>query len=98
VEGIFTPLVDKLSTEMYFDRIHVDDSSPAGNSRSWNRRCVLALRSGIKQSLKIKLVRGVGRTIVRLQIMEKNDMQRTIAICRDHFDNWFAVRLEERTS
>src|SRR4051812_33082142 len=99
IEGIFSPLVHRFSTELQFDSVRVEDRrSSTKRSSSWNRRCVLALRSGLKNSLQIRLWRKVGKTFVRLRILQRLDVEHTTAICRDHFDGWFRVTPDEIAS
>lgn len=88
VEGVVTHLPGKLSEVIDFDRMRLDDLPRS-------KRITLWFRQGAKDILHISIVRRSGRWIVKLGGLQNEHAKKCVAVCRDHFDQWFGINAQD---
>lgn len=88
VEGVVAQLPRKLSAVIDFDRMRLDDLPRS-------KRITLWFRQGAKDILRVSIVRRSGSWIVKLGGLENEQAKKCVAVCRDHFDQWFGINAED---
>ena len=87
-DGIFTGLLPKLIQQVAFDRVELREFS-------LKRRVILWFRHQGKSVLKLTMLKKGAKFCFRLCQVEPQHARNIIAICRDHFDEWFGITKEE---